>query len=50
MLGSMRERKVFFSGDYLGPFFTKNLSGGTVTFYPAACFPLDPFLAQVFEA
>ena len=36
MLGSMRERKSF-SGYYLDPFFTKNLSGGTVTFYPAAC-------------
>ena len=49
MLGSVRERKSF-SGDYLDPLFTKNLSGGTVTFYPAACFPLDPFLAQAFEA
>ena len=49
MLGSMRERKSF-SGYYLDPFFTKICPGALWLFYPAACFPLDPFLAQVFEA
>ena len=44
------ERTKVFFWLLLRSIFHKNLSGGTVTFYPAACFPLDPFLAQVFEA